>query len=42
MNLSAAQVQRYGLLGMAWYREEELFSGQYATLNDYSQVIAAH
>ena len=40
MDLSAAQVRRYGLLGMSWYREEEMFSGSYATLNDYSQVIA--
>jgi hypothetical protein len=40
MELSAAQAERYGLLGMAWYREEELYSGQYASLGDYRQVIA--
>lgn len=39
LELAALQVQRYGLLGMAWYREEELFSGQYASLADYQRVI---
>lgn len=39
MELSAERMERYGLLGMAWYREEELFSGQYATLEDYRNVI---
>ena len=42
MELSAAQVRRYGLLGMAWYREEELFSGEYAGLDDYQRIIAAY
>lgn len=40
MELSALQMRRYGLRGMFWYREEELFSGQYATLADYQQTIA--
>jgi hypothetical protein len=39
---SAAQMQRYGLNGMAWYREEELYSGQYANLDDYRHTIAAY
>ena len=42
MDLSAAQVRRFGLLGMAWFREDQLFSGTYATLNDYRQVIAGN
>jgi hypothetical protein len=41
LELSAAQVHRYGLLGMAWYREEELLSGDYATLDDYRDVFAS-
>ena len=40
MERSALQMERYGLLGMAWYREEELFSGQYATLADYERIIS--
>ena len=39
MELSAAQMERYNLVGMAWYNEIELFSGQYANLEDYRQVI---
>lgn len=39
MDLSAAQMERYDLVGMAWYNEIELFSGQYANLGDYGQVI---
>ena len=42
MELSAFQVQRYGLIGMAWFREDQLFSGQYATLGDYERVIRAN
>ena len=40
MDLSAAQMERYDLIGMAWYNESELFSGQYANLEDYRQVIS--
>jgi hypothetical protein len=40
MDLSAAQMERYDLIGMAWYNEMELFSGQYANLEDYRQVIS--
>jgi hypothetical protein len=39
MQISASQMQRYGLIGMAWYDEEQLFSGRYATLDDYGCVI---
>jgi hypothetical protein len=40
MRLAASQMQRYNLIGMAWYREDELHSGQYATLDDYAAIIA--
>ena len=39
MEFSASQMRRYGFLGMAWYNEEQLFSGRYATLHDYQRVI---
>ena len=42
MELSSAQMERYDLLGMAWYNEIELFSGQYANLEDYRRVILKH
>jgi hypothetical protein len=42
MNLSSAQMERYGLIGMAWYNETELLSGKYASLQDYKQVIAKY
>jgi hypothetical protein len=29
------------LIGMMWVREDQLFSGNYASLTDYQQVIAA-
>lgn len=40
MQFAASQMRQYGLLGMAWYRESELFSGRYATLTDYARTIA--
>ncbi len=40
MTLSMTQMKRYGLSGMAWYRESELFSGRYATLDDYKRAIS--
>ena len=40
MDFAAAQMVRYGLVGMAWYDEGEVFSGQYATLADYQSEIA--
>ena len=42
MDLSALQMKRYNLIGMMWYNETQLFSGTYATLTDYQQVIAAN
>ena len=42
MDLSALQMKRYNLIGMMWYDETQLFSGTYATLTDYQQVIAAN
>jgi len=42
MDLSITQMRRYGLLGMAWYREAQLFSGRYATLDNYRRAIAAN
>lgn len=39
MELSAAQMARYGLRGLLWFNEDELFSGKYATLDDYRDVI---
>jgi hypothetical protein len=39
MELSASRMRRYGLLGMCWYNESELFSGQYASLSDYERTI---
>ncbi len=40
MQYAASQMRQYGLLGMAWCREEELFSGNLATIEDYRQIIA--
>ncbi len=40
MDVAAAQMVRYGLVGMAWYDEGEVFSGRYATLADYQSEIA--
>ncbi len=40
MDFAAAQMVRYGLVGMAWYDEGEVFSWQYATLGDYQSEIA--
>jgi hypothetical protein len=42
MEFTASQMRRYGLEGMLWYNEQELFSGQYATLSDYQSTIAAY
>lgn len=41
MQLSADQMSRFGLLGLAWFNERELFSGKYATLADYERIIVA-
>ena len=39
MLVAAHQMRRYGLEGMAWYDEEQLLSGSYATLEEYGRVI---
>jgi hypothetical protein len=39
LQFSVAQMQRFGLIGMAWCRESELMSGRYATLDDYRALI---
>jgi hypothetical protein len=39
MELSAHQMRRHGLLGMAWFNADELLSGRYADLGDYRHVI---
>ena len=41
MARSVAQMDRYGLAGMLWFREDQLFSGAYATLDDYRRLITA-
>jgi hypothetical protein len=42
MLLSVYQMQRYGLAGMAWYHEKQLFSGRYATLTEYGTAIETY
>lgn len=42
MEHTVAQMLRYELIGMAWFREDQLFSGLYATLGDYARIIARH
>ena len=39
MDLAGSQMRRYGLWGMAWYKESELLSGRYATLANYQSLI---
>ena len=41
MEYAFSQALEYGLMGLAWFREGELASGQYATLTDLGQVIAS-
>jgi hypothetical protein len=42
MTFAAQQAKTYGLAGMVWFREEELFGGGgLATLQDYRATIAA-
>ncbi len=41
MRFAVAQMKAYGLAGMVWYQEPELYSGQYATIGDYRDTIAA-
>jgi hypothetical protein len=39
MEFSVSQMRRNGLTGMAWFNEDQLFSGNYATLADYQTQI---
>lgn len=39
MDFTAAQMARYGLLGLAWYNETEILTGTYATLADYRAMV---
>ncbi len=39
MDFTAAQMARYGLLGLAWYNETEILSGSYATLADFRSMV---
>jgi hypothetical protein len=39
MALSAQRMKENGLLGMAWYRESELISPDYASLDSYRTII---
>jgi len=41
LRFSIAQARRYGLRGLAWFNEDQLFSGRYATLSDYQRAISA-
>jgi hypothetical protein len=41
LRFAAAQMKAYGLAGMVWCQESELYSGQYATIGDYRDTIAA-
>jgi hypothetical protein len=42
MQYAATQMRRYELLGMLWFKEADMTSGRYATLDDLRGVIAAH
>jgi hypothetical protein len=42
MDLTASRMKQYHLTGMLRYNESEMFSGSYASLTDYQQVIAAY
>lgn len=39
MQLSVSQMKKYGLIGLAWYKESQLFSGSFATITDYQNTI---
>ncbi len=41
LGLAAAQMQRFNLMGMAWFTESELLGGRYATLADYAAVVGS-
>jgi hypothetical protein len=42
MLISAHQMRRYRLVGMAWFDESQLLSDRYATLTTYEQVIKTY
>ncbi len=42
MSFTESQAKAYGLVGFVWFNEQQLFSGQYATLSDYASLIAAN
>lgn len=42
MSFTDSQAKAYGLVGFAWFNEQQLFSGQYATLTNYAALIAAN
>lgn len=42
MDRAAAQMERHKLLGLLWFREDQLYSGSYATFVDYVEVIRAY
>ncbi len=37
---SVTQSSQFGLMGLMWFREDQLFSGHFATLADYHDAIA--
>ena len=37
---TVSQAKAFGLLGFAWFNEQEMLSGSYATLSDLAGVIA--
>lgn len=37
---TVAQAKAFGLIGFAWYKEAEVYSGSYATIDDIARVIA--
>jgi hypothetical protein len=39
MEFTVSQMRKYNLIGVAWYRDRQLFDGTHATLNDYRDVI---
>ncbi len=39
LHFAAEQMVKFHLLGFAWYREEELYSGRYATVADLRSMI---
>jgi hypothetical protein len=40
MQFAISQMKKYGLFGLAWFNESELYSGHYATIFDYQRLIS--